>query len=283
MLASSAMSPVAAPPALNPILKILACPWCQSAVHWTDAGLRCVSCKAEFPERSGVFDLARRGTAETWGAANAELSSQEYQENYADLDPAVEYNRAYEVRLFKRMSTYRERQLIARLIGGRGRVDTLLELPCGGGRLSPSFAPWARFLIQADTGWGQLLHAGQRPPLPTPRVLLAASGFHIPVRDGGVDGVACVRLSHHLPTVDERHRLLHELLRVARSYVLMTFFDHYSPKNRIRQWRGRPPKLTMTSREVAGIAREHGMKLVADPMLSWLGSGHRYALLVRDA
>jgi hypothetical protein len=27
---------------------------------------------------------------------------------------------------------------------------------------------------------------------------------------------------------------------------------------------------------------EPGM-LVADPMLSWLGSGHRYALMVRDA
>jgi hypothetical protein len=277
------VSPVPAPSALDAVLPILACPWCKAALHWTDAGLRCVGCEAEFPERSGIFDLARRGTAETWGTADAELSSQEYQDEYAQLNPAMEYNRAYEVRLLKRMSTARERQLIAKLLGTRGRVDTLLELPCGGGRLSPFFAPWARFLIQADTGWGQLLHASQRPPLPTPRILLAASGFHIPVRDGGVDGVVCVRLNHHLPTVDERHRLLHELLRVARSYVLMTFFDQYSMKNRIRQWRRRPPKLTMTSEEVAGIAREHGMKLVADPMLSWLNSGHRYALMVRDS
>lgn len=272
-----------APPEVRPILELLACPWCHSAVAWATSGLRCSGCPAEFPVREGILDLARRGTAETWGAVDSEASSQRYQEAYAALDRARHYNRDYEVRPLKRMSTMRERRLISRLLGTRGRVGTLLELPCGGGRLSPSFAPWTGLLIQADTGWGQLLHANQRPPLPTPRVLLAASGFHVPFRDASVDGVVCVRLSHHLPTVEERHRLLRELLRVAKRYVLMTFFDHHSLKNRIRQHRGKSPKLTMTVDEVAGIAHEHRAKLVAAPMISWLNSGHRYALMVKDA
>lgn len=277
------MNTTAVPASLAPVLDLLACPWCQAPVRWAPEGLRCSSCAAEFPERSGIFDLARRGTAETWGRADAELSSQEYQVNYASLAPAEAYNRSYETRPLKRMSTARERQLIARLLGTVGQVDTLLELPCGGGRLSPSFAPWARTLLQADTGWGQLLHAAARPALPVPRLLMAASGFHIPLKDESVDGVACVRLTHHLPTVDERHRLVRELLRVARRYVLVTYFDYYSLKNRLRRLRGRPPKMTMTGTELAGLAREHGMELVADPMLSWVGSGHRYGLLVRRA
>ena len=160
-------------------------------------------------------------------------------------------------------------------------VSPQIELPCGGGRLSPSFAPWTEFLIQADTGWGQLLHANQRPALPVPRLLVAASGFHVPFRDASVDAVACIRLNHHLPTIGERHRLLHELLRVAKRHVLMSFFDQDSMKNRVRKLRSLPPKLTMTTDEVSSIAREHGAKLVAAPMISWLNSGHRYALMIK--
>lgn len=270
-----------APPALQPILALLSCPWCRASLGWESAGLRCTGCPAEFPVREDIFDLARRGTAETWGAGDSAASSQRYQEAYAGLERAQDYNRAYEVRTLKRLSTQRERHLIAKLLGTQGRAGTLLELPCGGGRLSPSFAPWTELLIQADTGWGQLLHANRRPALAVPRVLLSASGFHVPFRDNSLDGVACVRLSHHLPTVEERHRLLRELLRVARRYVLMTFFDHHSLKNRLRQRTRKPPKMTMTVDEVGRIAREHGAQLVEAPALSWVGSGHRYALLVK--
>ena len=186
----------AVPPGVRPILASLACPWCHSAIESGASGLRCSKCPAEFPTRDGIVDLARRGTGETWGAADSLASSQGYQEAYAALDRAQDYNRGYEVRLLARLSTMRERSLIARLMGSRGRVGSMLELPCGGGRLSPSFAPWTESLIQADTGWGQLLHANQRPALPTPRLLMAASGFHVPFRDASVDAVACVRLSH---------------------------------------------------------------------------------------
>jgi hypothetical protein len=269
------------PPAVRPILDRLACPWCQSALAADASGLRCTKCPAEFPLREGILDLARRGTAETWGAADSLASSQKYQEAYSALDKAQDYNREYEVFPLKRLSTLRERRLIARLLGSQGRVGTLLELPCGGGRLSPSFAPWTELLIQADTGWGQLLHASKRPQLPASRLLMSASGFHIPFRDASLDGVACVRLNHHLPTNAERHRLVHELLRVAKRYVLMTFFDQRSVKNRVRVFRGLPSKLTMTQEEVSGIAREHAARVVAAPMISWLNSGHRYALMVK--
>jgi len=270
------------PPEVRPLLELMACPWCGSAIRAEASDLRCSSCPARFPAHDGILDLARRGTAETWGVADSRASSQKYQEAYAALEKAQHYNREYEVRPLKRMSTMRERQLIARLLGSRGRVQTLLELPCGGGRLSPSFAPWTSLLIQADTGWGQLLHANQRPPLPTPRLLMSASGFHVPFKDASLDGVACIRLNHHLPTSEERHRLLHELLRVAKQYVLMTFFDHHSIKNRLRQRTSKRPKLTMTMDEVREVAEAQGAKLVAAPMISWLNSGHRYALMVKS-
>ena len=94
-----------------------------------------------------------------------------------------------------------------------------------------------------------------------------------------------MRLSHHLPTAAERKRLVRELLRVARCYVLMTFFDHHSLKNRLRQRQRtrKPPKLTMTVEEVGELARHQDAELVEAPMLSFIGSGHRYALMVKRA
>ena len=79
---------------------------------------------------------------------------------------------------------------------------------------------------------------------------MTASAFHIPFKDNSVDAVVCCRLCHHLPNAEQRERLIDELLRVARRFVIMTFFDHHSVKNLLRrarnQLRSQPPKRTMT-------------------------------------
>ena len=144
----------------------------------------------------------------------------------------------------------------------------------------------AELVIEADIAIGQILYGRSESRVATPRVWMTASGFHIPLRDDAVDGTICVRLSHHLPTANERQRLLEELLRVSRRFVIMSYFDHYSLKNVLRRLR-RPfnrksPKLTMTTSEVAEFARHRGARLVAAPPLSRIGSGHRFALIVKD-
>ena len=113
---------------------------------------------------------------------------------------------------------------------------------------------------------------------------MTASAFHIPLADRSVDGVVCIRLCHHLPTPAERQRLLTELLRVADRFVVMTYFDFNSVKNvlrRIRPFDRKRPKNTMRTEEVAGLAAARGFALRRSPHLSFFGSGHRYALLVR--
>ena len=107
-----------------------------------------------------------------------------------------------------------------------------------------------------------------------------------PLGDRAVDGVVCIRLCHHLPTAAERQRLLTELLRVADRFVVMTFFDYRSVKNllrRVRPFDRKPPKNTMRTEEVASLGAVRGFALRRCPYLSFFGSGHRYALLVREA
>ena len=236
--------------------------------------------------KEGIPLLAIHGSAETWTDARADRTSEEYQREYEELEQAREYNEAYRNRTTKRWSTNREYRLLHGLLGSQPRSRVLLDIPSGGGRLSPQLSGHTETLVEADIAYGQLLYGREHPVEEAEQVWMTASAFHIPFRDRSVDGVVCCRLNHHLPTPDERERLVTELLRVSRRFVIMTFFDYHSVKNYIRRIRRpfnrKPPKMTMTVDQVRRLAGENGARLVQEPPLSRLFSGHRYALMVRQ-
>lgn len=162
----------------------------------------------------------------------------------------------------------------------------MLELPCGGGRLSPAIARHADWLVEADIGAGQVEYGRAVTALASRQLWITASGFHVPLRSGGVDGAVCVRLAHHLPTRAEVERLLAELLRVSQRFVVLTYFDRHSLKN--LTWRLRHPfrrreKPMLVRAEVEGIARALGGRLADVIPLSRFGSGHRYALILKGS
>lgn len=213
-------------------------------------------------------------------------TSEDYQRNYQKDQEAAIYNAKYRDRWAKRMSTRREVSLLGRLLGSQGRCEVLLDLPCGGGRLSPSMSPHTDLLIEADIALGQLRHGREHSGVSTPQAWMMASGFHIPLKNASVDGTICVRLNHHLPDKAEREQLVRELLRVSKRFCIMSFFDYYSVKNTFRRltrpFNGKPPKSTMKVGELQRLARECGARLVAAPALFMIGSGHRYALMVKE-
>jgi SAM-dependent methyltransferase len=272
---------------LRAIEPILACPACRGPLRLEGAELVGTACAHRYAVRDGIAHLALLGTTETWDAAGAVADSGRYQQNYQRLDAAEGYNRGYQEKALKRLSTRRELSLLRALLATQGRTRRLLNLPCGGGRVSGPLADSTQLLLEADIAVGQLLYGARRRDWATPEVRMTASAFHIPLQDRGVDGTVCIRLCHHLPSPVERERLLTELLRVSERFVLMTFFDFRSPKNllrRARRWLDRkPPKHTMRVEEVRAIAARSGFALRRCPYLSLVGSGHRYALLVRHA
>jgi ubiquinone/menaquinone biosynthesis C-methylase UbiE len=265
---------------------LLACPICRAALAIESTSLRCAGCGARFGMQDGVPMLAVQGTSETWGAPQQVEQSTAYQGEYQNVEKAAAYNLHYQQRLLKRLTTRREYALIGRHMREVGHSRVILELPCGGGRMTPAFADSADFVIEADIGMGQVQYGRATSTLAKPRAWMTASAFHIPLRDDSVDGTVCIRLAHHLPTPAERDRLFHELMRVSRRFVIVTYFDHHSLKNlthRMRHpFRKKPPKLTMTTARVAELARELGGRLVAAPALFTISSGHRYALMVKE-
>lgn len=265
----------------------LICPICGSRFA-PPAGDR-LTCSSGhgFALRDGIPLLAVLDSAP--GAATSAgdpKPAEDYQRQYEDVEAAVRYNREYQNRALKRLSTRREYQLLKRLLSSQPRSPVLLEIPCGGGRISPALAAHADLLVEADIGLGQVLYGRKTSQVGTPQVWMTASAHHIPFADASIDGIVCVRLCHHLPKAEQRERLVAELLRVASRFVIMTFFDHHSLKNLGRRLRRpfdrKPPKCTMRIGEVASLAAANGARLVEYPALSWIGSGHRYALMVKE-
>ena len=273
----------AAPDALGAIEPYLVCPACRTPLERRGESLVGTTCRHRYPIQDGIARLAVFGSSETWDDA-ALANSRAYQDNYQRVDDAAGYNRGYEKPL-KRLGTRRELDILRTLLATQGRTRRLLNLPSGGGRVSGPLAESTDLLIEADIALGQVLYGAAHREWTTPEVRMTASAFHVPLADRSVDGVVCIRLCHHLPTPAERWRLLGELLRVADRFVVMTFFDYSSVKNvlrRIRPFDRKPPKNTMRTAEVARLAASHGFVLQRCPYLSFFGSGHRYALLVRE-
>jgi SAM-dependent methyltransferase len=268
------------------IAGVLICPGCKASLSIGAAAISCTACGTAYPVHEGIPLLAIRGTSETWGAPQGTTQSEAYQREYERVERAAFYNQEYRRQLLKRSSTRREYQLIQGQIRRVGPSRIILDLPCGGGRLTPAFAGSTELVIEADIAIGQVLYGRAESTVATPRIWMTASAFHIPLRDDSVDGTVCVRLSHHMPTAAERERLLKELLRVSGRFLIMTFFDHHSLKNTLRRltrpFNHKPPKMTMTTARVAELARASGARLVEAPALSPVGSGHRYALIVKD-
>ncbi|HEU4517114.1 MAG TPA: methyltransferase domain-containing protein [Steroidobacteraceae bacterium] len=275
------------PTGIASIERLLACPNCRDPLSVGPDWIRCEGCDARYPIEDGIALLALRGGSETWGAPQDSEQGTAYQDEFQDVAHAAAYNLQFRRKPLKLGVTPRESHLIRRYVRQVGRSRAILEIPCGGGRLTPSFADSADLVIEADVAVGQIRYGRQTSRVDVPRVWMTASAFHIPLRSASVDGTICVRLSHHLPTAAERGRLFAEILRVSRRFAIVTYFDRHSLKH--LTWRLRHPfsrkarKPALTTADVAVLARENGARLVSTAPLSWFGSGHRYALLLKEA
>ncbi len=203
---------------------------------------------------------------------------------YKSREGAASYNTKYDREWHKRLTTRREYRVIERCLRIAGPQDLILDLPCGCGRLFRALQPHGRRFVEMDISLEMLKFARQNLAEWGP-ALAEASAFHIPLRDGAVDLAFSARLFHHIPDPVERRRYIHELCRVSRRWVVMTFFHTWSLKNILRVLR-RPlnrkkPKVTMTTGELREIARAAGYEVVATIPLFRIGSGHHYAVLRR--
>lgn len=265
----------------------LKCLKCSGPIQVTESLAECSSCGTEVQIREGVLVMTAQASEEIAANAGEDTKTREaYESRYQDLQNATRYNKSYKQRMSKRWSTIREFSLLKRLLSSQPASRVLLDLPCGGGRLSPALVPFTDTLVEADVALGQVLHAKKHALAGAGQIWMTASALKIPLLDNSVDGVVSCRLSHHLPEAEDRDQLVRELLRVSSRFVIMTYFDYSSIKNIIRRIR-RPfnkklPKMTMRHSRLRELAAEQNARLVSAPWLAFFSSGHRYAMMVKD-
>ncbi len=208
-------------------------------------------------------------------------------ENYNSEAGARSYRAAYSRKLHRKVSDRLERRLFDSLFRRAGRMEDLVDVPCGAGRLYSLFESKAARVAEADWSF-PMLRLSREDNRGRAWGYIRCNGLALPFRDGAFEGLVSVRLNHHFEKKEERLRHLEETFRVARRVVIATWFSHHSFRAWSRRVRARlggrkREKYTLRTSEVRSLAEKHGFHLVrAVPLTPLaLGSGHVFGLFLR--
>jgi len=113
---------------------------------------------------------------------------------------------------------------------------------------------------------------------------LVASAVQIPLATNAVDGATCIRLIEHFRLGQRRTDVMRELGRVARCWVVVSFYDrasiHGKTKRLACKMRGKKVAVAMGSRALfRAEADTAGLDVVAFHAPARFGHAHTFALL----
>ena len=259
----------------------IVCPECRGDLHFRDGLLSCRVCERRSAVHEAIPDLALFDGLPTFAVEPGE--GQSYQHKYTDATASAAYNGQFMRNRHKQARTRRELDILLALLGRIGHVERVLNLPSGGGRLSQPLSSMARLLVEADISIAQTQHARMHGSydLSGTTAFVAASGFQLPFSDGAFDTTVCARLLHHFSAPSDHRRLVSELCRVTRRWVILSFNDQYSVKAILRRMRGETTPMTLTRQSVGKLALAAGFGWKESMTVSPLGSRHTYVLLER--
>ena len=191
-------------------------------------------------------------------------------ERYGSHEGAAAYRRKYESSPARRWSNRRELKAVARALERAGASGRLLDCPCGAGRLVPTLLERAQHVTAVDLSPAMVAEARDAlaPLAASGRVDFAlASADRLPFEDGAFDTVVCHRLLHHLERREDRAAVLHELRRVARRSLVLSFSDASTWKARIQGLsRVKRRRTILTPAQLAGEARAQGLVMDGQPL-----------------
>lgn len=215
---------------------------------------------------------------------------QRYAHNLQRKEAALSYSTKYEREWHKRLSDRRERQVIKQALSLIDEpIHKVLDMPCGAGRLTCELLGLNAEITAADYSEEQLKICRSRYEFEEVNICVQANCFELPFGKNAFDLVFSVRLSHHIGDEEKRADYLEELFRVSHKFVIATFFDSHSLKNRVREFRRRflgarkRSKFTLSLEQLKKIADSNGWDIRGAFSIAPLASGHKYVVFKKRA
>ena len=164
----------------------------------------------------------------------------------------------------------REVDLVDRALAHLPSGLSVLDIPSGGGRFTLHLANLGYAASGGDRSatmveiTGRNLSEAGHPA--NARVLDIEA---LDMADDSIDAVFCFRLFHHLPEKELRDKVVSEICRVAKDYVVMSYFNSRCVNMVRRKWRDRLKgqiykKYGTPLSEVEAYFSKHGYELVVD-------------------
>jgi ubiquinone/menaquinone biosynthesis C-methylase UbiE len=157
---------------------------------------------------------------------------------------------------------WREQRLLAHLLTQcQLAKGTVLDVPCGYSRFAPVYARLGITAIGADGSY-DMVHLAANHTRHGQKGWLCANVMALPFIDNVFDGVLCIRLLHHRYSDAERQRILCELARVSRRFVIISFYRSTLLHTMARHWRGSRGRLAiMTLPHLRELAQASGLQI----------------------
>lgn len=160
---------------------------------------------------------------------------------------------------------------------------SLLDVPCGYGRFTALFTRLGIFATGADASGG-MVRLAREEQVPSGRGRwLHADIFALPFADATFDCTLSIRLLHHRFSHEERLRMLRELARVSRRFVLLSFYLSTPLHNLARHWRGTRGRLSMmTTVEFHELVQQSHLHILQQRALCRFCHAQTFAVLTKD-
>jgi ubiquinone/menaquinone biosynthesis C-methylase UbiE len=113
----------------------------------------------------------------------------------------------------------RKRRAVERGLARLGKLESVLDIPCGAGRFTKWLDAALPRYIGADAAFAMLQQTRTKSAAP----LVCADLSRLPLRDASVDAVVCIRLLHLIRDAQLRMAFLREMARVARLGIVVDY------------------------------------------------------------
>ena len=163
-----------------------------------------------------------------------------------------------------------EMRLIDRAFAIISKEHRVLDVPCGGGRVTIHLAQQGYKISAADLSDSMIEIARENIAKAGIKTTVDKQDVEkLSLANRSLDTIVSFRLFHHFPNREIRERVARELCRVAAKNVVLSYFSPVSftsAKNKLRQkLSGKEPKKYATSlKEIEGYFQKCGFRLVKD-------------------